>query len=899
MTDVGRQTQTDTWPTLNALSQDVRFLGRLLGNIIREQHGDNAFELVERVRLTAKDRRNGGADHATLSLTEIIEPLSLDEKRILIKAFGNYLQLINIAEDKQRIRVLRERELQQTLSESLSVAIRDLHEAGLDAAEMSRLLERVAVRLVLTAHPSEAKRQEVLVKLHDIADMMAIRERQQLLPREEKRVVDDILRRIEQIWQTRPIRSDRTTVADEVAFGQYFLTSTIMDSAVDLYGELRDQLAQLYPDQDWSELPLFLRYASWIGGDRDGNPNVTPAVTLETLATQRAVVRQAYLRDVEYLEHRLTQSSHEVEVSDAIRAATSGTDTDLPSAADEHYRLQLQNIANKLQNDVYPTGSELLADLELIAASLREHRGVFSSRGTLQRLIDKVRLFGLYLVPLDVREDARHHSSAISELFKHYGIAEDFAALHESEKQAVLTREIRNPRPLFPMEPAFSEITNRVIEMWRMIAKAHHRYGPVVIDSVIASMSQEASDVLIMMLFAKEVGVDNDIDLVPLFETVEDLQDAAGVMQQLFDNEEYRNHLEARGRRQQIMIGYSDSNKDGGYIASNWNLYEAQETLARLFDERGIILELFHGRGGSIGRGGGPTNHSILAQPPASMKGPIKITEQGEVIAYRYMNPDIAWRHLNQVTHAALLATGLPSQIDIPGEWREAMHALSESGRSAYREYVYEKEGFLTYWHESTPINELARLQIGSRPAKRRKGGFEAIRAIPWVFSWMQSRAIIPSWYGIGYALESFCQNDAALNTLRQMYKRWSFFTMLIDNAQLDLVKADMGIAELYSGLVEDEALRSAFFDQMREEHQRAWEWICKVIEQDDLLMHSPIIKRSIERRNPYVDPLNFVQVSLLRELRTLQPESQDYDEVLQAVLATINGIAAGMKTTG
>ncbi|HEX2622773.1 MAG TPA: phosphoenolpyruvate carboxylase, partial [Phototrophicaceae bacterium] len=472
--------------------------------------------------------------------------------------------------------------------------------------------------------------------------------------------------------------------------------------------------------------------------------------------------------------------------------------------------------------------------------------------------------------------------------------------LPESEKQRILTHEIDNPRPIFPFEPQFSEITNRVIAMWRMMAKAQQDYGTEVIESYIGSMSQEASDVLTMLLFAREVGIDRNIDLVPLFETVDDLKRAPGIMQDLFTNRAYSQQLATRGKRQQIMIGYSDSNKDGGYIASNWNLYEAQYALTQTCQKHQIMLELFHGRGGSIGRGGGPTNRSILAQPPGSMQGRIKITEQGEVIAYRYSNAEIARRHLHQVMHAALLATAALQPEEVRAEWREIMQTLSETSFRTYRKFIYETEGFLSYWQQATPINELASMQIGSRPAKRKAGGFESIRAIPWVFSWMQSRAIIPSWYGVGYALEAFCNSRPdGLEMLQMLYKDWLFFQNLIENVQLDVAKADMGIAQLYKDLVDDVELREAIFAEMQTEHQRAHDYICQVVGQKTLLEAMPVIKRSIERRNPYIDPLNFIQVDLLRQLRSLSPDTPEYEGVLQAVLSTINGIAAGMKTTG
>jgi phosphoenolpyruvate carboxylase len=476
----------------------------------------------------------------------------------------------------------------------------------------------------------------------------------------------------------------------------------------------------------------------------------------------------------------------------------------------------------------------------------------------------------------------------------------EYSSLPEAEKCVLLRREIESRRPLFPEASDFSPETNEVIATWRMIARAHRRYGPLCIDTVIASMCQSASDVLTMLLFAREVGVQDHVDLVPLLETVDDLHAARDIMSTLFDDPAYRAYLAGRGMRQQIMIGYSDSNKDGGYLASNWNLYTAQEALAELSKASGVAIEFFHGRGGSIGRGGGPTNRAILSQPRSTMTGHIRITEQGEVIAYRYNNPQIARRHLHQVISAALLATGTPGEDTIRAEWQAALDEMSEQSLKAYRALVYETPNFVDYWQQATPMNELAYLPIGSRPAKRGGGGFTSIRAIPWVFSWMQNRAIIPSWYGIGTALEWYEQHhNDGLKVLRAMYQEWPFFNAVIENVHLDLAKADLGIAALYNDLVKDADLRQQIFGRIQAEYDRTCRWVMEVIGEKAILENSPAMKRSIERRNPYVDPLSVIQVSLLRRLRAAEPDTPEFEALMDAIHATINGIAAGMKTTG
>jgi phosphoenolpyruvate carboxylase len=883
----------------NQISTDIKLLGKLLGAVIREQHGQEAFEMVEGIRAIAKARRNGDPN-ATEQLILKIQNATLEQKAILTKAFSNYFQLINIAEDQERIRVLRERESQERLSETIDEALLHISTKGMSAKGIRALFEQLRLRFVLTAHPSEAKRTEVLVKLRHISAMMEQLERVKLVPRERDDMLVQLTEEIEELWQTRPVRSNQKQVSDEVSFGVYFITSMIMDVVVDMYAEIYDSLEKYYPEEDWSDLHRLLRFGSWIGGDRDGNPNVTNEVTMQTLKTMRQAALQVYLDDIAYLEEHLTQHTEHLLDRDKLESAFPNSDN--TPYGNEHYRQILAQIRQRLSIDGYKSRIPLLNDLRLVQESLRLNKGGRVAEGKLRRVIRKVRLFGLYLAPLDIREDARLHASALDEMFRHYGIADNYLEMPESDKQALLIKEIINPRPLFPMNIGiFSDVTQRIISTWRTIAEAHTKYSIGVIDTVIASMSQHPSDVLAMQLFAREVGASDNLDIVPLFETIDDLDRATDIVQVLFSTPIYMEHLKKRRMRQQIMIGYSDSSKDGGYIASNWYLYTAQEKLSKKCDEYGVSLELFHGRGGSIGRGGGPTNRAILSQPPASLKGGIKITEQGEVISYRYNNREIARRHFHQVMNAAILALGHASEYTVRPEWSSAMEKLANYGREAYRNFVYETDGFIEFWQQATPINELSELRISSRPAKRGgKGGFASMRAIPWVFSWMQNRAIIVSWFGVGYAFHTFCQEQSdGLKILQTMYDEWLFFRALIENCQLDVAKADMGIAELYAALVDNKELSETMFQRIYKEHEMTSDMICQITRQDAILGNSPALKKSIDSRNPYVDPLNFLQVELLRELRQTTPDTPEYRAILDAVLATINGIAAGMKTTG
>ncbi|MEM6281930.1 MAG: phosphoenolpyruvate carboxylase [Chloroflexota bacterium] len=880
-----------------ALSADIKLLGNTLGTIIREQHGDDAFDLVERVRRLAKARR-AGDDTAHTDLITLIDGLNDTDLRVLVKAFSNYFQLINIAEDSQRVRVLRQREHNGTLTESIDDALADLKSKGMTAAQLHELLSGTEARLVLTAHPSESRRREILLKLRQIAVLIRDHDRVNLLPREAADMRDALAEQIEEMWHTRPVRATKATVADEVNFGLYFITTVIMDAVVNIYTDLFDLLEKHYPNYNWNDIPSPVRFASWVGGDRDGNPNVTADVTLQTLATLHEAARQVYLYDVGELRTVLTQAADELDINgDATTFDLALIEQAAFKFPGEIYRQQMELIYQRLQANEYRKSEDLLADLQPVADSLAKHGGQRAARGRLGRLVMKVKLFGMNMVPLEIREDASRHTHALDELFRTYGLAYDYPNMPEEEKQLLLTRELRNERPLFPENPEFSPITNEVIATWRTIAAAHQRYGVHCIDTVIASMSKLPSDVLTMLLLAREVGIDPHMHIVPLFETVDDLINAPATMQTLFENREYRHHLTRRGNVQQIMLGYSDSNKDGGYLAANWNLYKAQASLIGPCRAAGVTMELFHGRGGSIGRGGGPTNRAIMAAPPGSLQGRIKMTEQGEVIGFRYSNPEITHRHFNQLLHAVMIASANMDNQPIPTEWTDLMEQLAATGRTAYRDLVYESDGFLDYWQQTTPISELGKLQISSRPARRSKGGFAALRAIPWVFSWMQSRAIIPSWYGVGTALNAVSKDPATLETLQAMYERWRFFRALMKNLPLDLVKADMGIVAHYATLADESLL--PFFQRIQAEHTLASAQVTVISQQKYLLESAPVLHTSIERRNPYVDPLNFIQVRLLRELRELEVDSPAYDDKLRTVLATINGVAAGMKTTG
>lgn len=891
------------------ISDDIHLLGNLLGDTIRNQQGDAGLQLVEQIRSLARARRQGD-ETATDRLSQQISALPLQDLNVLTNAFSNYFQLINIAEDQQRLRVLEEREVSGTIRETIADAITTLEEQAMTPEEVRKALQQLRFRFVLTAHPSESKRQEILILLANIATLLDELRNCPEISRKKRQIECSFQEKIETLLQTQQVRDRQKTVADEVQYGLYYLTSVIMDATVDIYADLQEALNHSFPEENWRELPSILSYASWIGGDRDGNPNVTPFATLDTLETMRNAAREVYLSEVSQLRDLLTQSTHLTPVSPQLGSLLREDASLAILYPNEPYRQQLERIRRHLELDEYFSASELLDDLLPMAQSLRQFGGENVAGGRLHRLIHKVRHFGLHLLPLDIREDAGLIRNALDEIFRSYGICDEYANAPEAEKLRILEREIANHRPLIPRDTShFSDATRMIIDTWEMIAVAQQRFGSIVIDTVISSMSQNASDVLAMLLLAKEVGVEKNLDVVPLFETIADLREAPSMMFTLFETPVYREYLQNRAdgqrQRQQIMLGYSDSGKDGGYFASNWELYQAQRSLTAVCNEAGVSLQLFHGRGGSIGRGGGPTNRAILSQPPGGMQGGVKITEQGEVIAYRYANPGIARRHLHQVLNAAILqatqGNDSAASHSLRHAWWDAMTILAETSRRVYRSFVYDNADFLDYWQQATPIHEISQLRISSRPASRRtKAGFAAMRAIPWVFSWVQSRTIIPSWFGVGSALEQFCMAaESNLALLQAMYREWPFFQNTIQNLEMDVAKADMGIAQLYSRLVDDEDMAERQFSWIQSEHQKTADWVCKITQQAALLDSMPVIQHSITRRNPYVDPINFIQVELLHRYRQASEDDPERPALLRAVLDSINGIAAGMKTTG
>ena len=910
------------------LSTNIHLLGDVLGQTIIEQEGQAVFDLEEQVRALSKAWRAGDVE-AGAAIQAQMPALVEDLPRALavLKAFTTYFQLVNLAEDEQRIEILRDRarEAQTTgvpMRETLAESVAKLHDEGLTAADVQRILDELYVVPVLTAHPTETKRQTILTKLRTISDTLEHLTTPGLLPSEERELMEQMREDIVLLWQSDETRDRPPTVMDEVRTGLYFFEVTIFNLIPKIYEELERGLAEVFPGVTF-RIPPFLRYGSWIGGDRDGNPFVTLAITEDTLRTMKETVLKQYNIAVDDLYQHLIPAVTRIQVSEELRTSIAADLKLVPEDEVEvlerfrmePYRQKLIMMfrrlrATRAENErpwddrarnarAYRNVDEFMADLRIIERSLLANNGERLARGRLAALIRQVEVFGFHLATLDIRQHSSRHREAVAEIFASYGIFADYQALAEADKLAVLTREIRNPRPL-TAQLQFSTATNETVALFRLIRRAKAEIDEDAVQTYIISMTNTASHVLEVLMMAKDAGLPGRIDIVPLFETVGDLNAAPQIMATLFENEAYRHHLELRGWRQPIMIGYSDSNKDGGYLRANWMLFLAQRTLARLCDQYGVKLTLFHGRGGTLGRGGGPANRAILAQPPESVRGRVRLTEQGEVISTRYANLALARRHLEQLVNAVLLTAGKRPHFAQEEVWAQRMGSLSDVAFRKYRALVT-RPGFLTYFHEATPIDHIGALNIGSRPARRKATqDISDLRAIPWVFAWTQSRVNLPTWYGVGTALEAWCadgQDAAKLAELREMYRQWPLFGTMLDNVQMGLAKADMAIAALYAELT-DEATRTAVFADILDEFQRAARLVLLVVAEDQLLAKEPVVRRSIKVRNPYVDPMNYIQVALLHKLKT-EHDAERRHQLTAAVLSSVNGIAAGLQNTG
>jgi phosphoenolpyruvate carboxylase len=921
------------------LSATIHFFGDILGRVIRAQAGEASFALEERVRALAKEVRASDGSGPLAELRAIIARATVAEARELLRAFSAYFALVNLAEQLQRGGVLRDRALRDPgapRAESIAAAVAELARSGVSAASLQRWLDEAEIVPVFTAHPTEARRRTALERLRRITEAVERLHAPDLLPGE----ADEIARRVEEevvgLWQSDEARAVRPSVLDEVKNGLYYFEAGLFDVVPRLYRDLERALRESYPGEAWRVPPL-LRFGSWMGGDRDGNPFVVPEVTVEAVRLLRAAAIRRHLAGVEDLGGRLSQSTRETRISEELERSLAEDDARDPELAErlarrtpyEPYRRKCSHIRRKLARSLehaerhrpaftrdeplppaaprYHRGEELLADLAVMERSLRANGGAAVAAGRLHDVMREVEVFGLHLARLDIRQHSERHAAAIAEVLARSGVSASYPSLREDERAALLSRALEDPRPLIPPRLPYGPETREVVETFRTVAAILDELGPESIETLIVSMTRGPSDVLAALLLAKEAGLyrpgeQSRLGVAPLFETGDDLAGAASVVRVLLRAPAYREQLRLRGDVQEVMLGYSDSNKDAGFVAANWALYRAQKELSEVAADEGVRLRFFHGRGGSIGRGGGPANQAILAQPRGTVGSRIKITEQGEVIADRYGLPNLAHRHLEQVVNAVLRARFVPA-ADAEPAWERALGQLAALARRHYRALVYERPEFLQYFRAATPINEIGRLKLGSRPASRKPGErIEDLRAIPWVFSWMQSRHTLPGWYGLGHALERFVAGPGddgdPLALLQAMYDRWPFFRTMLDSAQMILGKADLHIAARYAELVPDRAVAEEIFGLIEAEHRRTTRMIASVARTDDLLACAPVLRRSIALRNPYVDPMSYIQVELLERLRAA-PEGSDRAALEDAIMLSISGIAAGLKNTG
>ena len=919
------------------LVEDIRLLGRILGDVIREQEGAPAFELVEQVRkLSVAFRRDADTD-ADKALKKLLKGLTGDQTVSVIRAFTYFSHLANLAEDRHHIRrrAVHER-AGDTQEGSIEVALARLRWAGIAPKTIAQTLAHSYVSPVLTAHPTEVQRKSILDAERDIARLLTLRDeirergalsvKDALAPRELAANEVQLRARVMQLWQTRLLRMSKLTVADEIENALSYYEATFLREIPKLYAELEGALGN-HP------VHSFLRMGQWIGGDRDGNPNVS-AQTLEyALRRQADVALRHYLTEVHYLGGELSLSAGLVGLTPAMQAlAKSSPDTNV-HRQDEPYRLALTGMYARLAatlksltggdaarhavapQNAYLLAEDFLADLRTIQASLLANHGATLAAERLHPLIRAVEVFGFHLATVDLRQSSDKHEEVVAELLSVARIESSYSALDEMAKRKLLMGLLNDARPLRVVGAPYSEHACKEIAIFEAARVTRARYGVQAIRHYIISHTETVSDLLEVLLLQKEVGLMHgtldqkatvDLIVVPLFETIEDLRNAAPIMREFYDLPGVADLVQRSGAEQDIMLGYSDSNKDGGIFTSNWELYRAEIALVDLFDQlansHNITLRMFHGRGGTVGRGGGPSYQAILAQPPGTVRGQIRLTEQGEVIGSKYANPEIGRRNLETLVAATLEATLLqPTKSATPAFLKTAAQ-LSEASMAAYRALVYETPGFTSYFFDSTPIREIAELNIGSRPASRKASQkIEDLRAIPWGFSWGQCRLTLPGWYGFGSAVEAFLNENGAagkkdaLGVLQKMYRQWPFFRTLLSNMDMVLAKSDLALASRYAELVSDARLRKRVFSSIESEWHRTATALSQITGEKQRLSGNAALQRSIRHRFPYIDPLHHLQVELVRRYRAGQGD----ERVQTGIHISINGIAAALRNTG
>ena len=917
------------------MREDIRLLGAMLGDTVREQNGEAVFELVERARVESFRVRRSEIDRTELA--DMFAGVDIHQAIPVIRAFSNFALLANVAEDIHRE---RRREIHLAAGEpprdsTLAATYRKLDAAGLSAAEVSEALRGALVSPVITAHPTETRRRTIFDTQNRITRLMRLRMHGRTETEDGRPIEQELRRQILTLWQTALIRLSRLKVADEIESGLRYYPSSFFEVVPKVNASVRDALQDRWPEATGLQRPI-VRPGSWIGGDRDGNPNVSAEVVKLATGSAAYTALAFYFDELAMLEQELSMSARLVRIEPDLAAL--GASCTEEARADEPYRRALRVIRGRLTATAaeilhrmpehvldsglppYRTAQQMQADLDVIDVSLRRNGSAVLAGDRLARLRDALDAFGFHLCGLDMRQNSEVHEQVVGELLAWAGVVPDYASLPEQQRVAVLVAELSTRRPLIGDGAELSELARKELDIVTAAAESVRALGADAVPTYIISMCQSVSDLLEAALLLKEAGLLDlsqqgpgragalesrgayaPVGIVPLFETIDDLQRGASILAEALAVPVYRAMVYARDNTQEVMLGYSDSNKDGGYLAANWALYRAELDLVEAARRTGIRLRLFHGRGGTIGRGGGPSYDAILAQPPGAVNGSLRLTEQGEVIAAKYAEPRTAQRNLESLVAATLESTLL--DVEGLGEAAEPAYRVLDdlAGRAqrAYAELVHHTPGFVEYFEQSTPVSEIGSLNIGSRPTSRKAtASISDLRAIPWVLAWSQSRVMLPGWYGTGTALQDWVADGdpgQRVEVLRDLYNRWPFFRTVLSNMAQVLAKSDMGLAARYAELVTDAQLRHRVFGKIRAEHERTLAMHTLITGQDDLLADNPALARSVFNRFPYLEPLNHLQVELLRRYRG----GEDDELLRRGILLTMSGLASALRNSG
>lgn len=908
------------------LKRDIHELGVILGNVLIEQEGKKFYLLEEKFRALTKSFRRKYSTKTKREIENLVKNLSLDETAKIIRAFHTYFLLANSADEVHRIRRQHAHAIKNRTPQrgSIEEVLRILLRQGLTAKHINNVLDSTEVIPVFTAHPTEATRQTTLRKILNISQHLLKSELMHLTLDAKHEIKNYLHNEITLLWQSNEIRRHKVTVRDEIRRGLFFFKEVLYDVIADYYRNLNNKLLTTFINSNPS--PAIIKFGTWIGGDRDGHPLVTPEISYFTLRENKKLILSLYLKDLDSLYDSLSSSIELISVSKELIKSVQRDRLHLKSQFNEEilkdpseiYRLKIYLMTLKLNNTLTESGysyinfDEFLNDLVLIYTSLIANNGSTIAEMKIHPLIYKAKTFGFHLASLDIRQNASQLRLAIDEILKFAEVCQNFLDLSKEEKVQLLTCELINSRPLLKTNDFLSHETRVILDEIKLIKWAKENISNKSCNDYIISTSSCISDVLIALLLAKEAElvrvkrkriISSGVDLLPLFETIEDLRSSEKIMSELYSNKAYSQQLKMRNNVQKIMIGYSDSNKDGGIVTSNFELYKAQLNLKNISENHNVKLILFHGRGGSVSRGGGPVNQAILSQPKGTIEGKIKITEQGEMISSKYLLPQIALRNLELMTSAVINSSAFSknrSEPDLLTEYQTLFENISAKAYIHYRSLI-EHKSFSTYFRSATPIDIIEKIEIGSRPPSRKKSKeITSLRAIPWVFAWTQNRLIISGWYGFGAAINSSVnENLTSWNDLNKIYLKWDFFKSLVDNIEMVLAKTDLIIGKEYLKLCGNDIACSQLYGMIEKEHKLTVRSVLKITREKNLLDSNPSLQRSLLLRNPYIDPISFIQINLIQKFRSREGNKSEKEKLLNVLRSTVNGIAAGMKNTG